>query len=269
MGGVLASAFRRRWAEEAVGDSQPLRRRNDGLETAHRGAISSVRSRLDRLAISWVAVTAAWRLVFLRRDESAIAPLNPPASSRAPKTGSVRVMSIRHAHARTTRMWFIVAGIAVFAAFAATVANASGSAGDGLPRIATQSGYLLPENLQVKPYLINDGLFEFFAGPGKASRHPRIASLRWSNWTSTSASGSGSDWRDNCKPGCGNGTYTPYPVTITAQRPRRGQGYLLFTRLLFVYRQRVPWHEHRDFSLTLEYSPHHGGGDLSWQYSSP
>jgi hypothetical protein len=53
-------------------------------------------------------------------------------------------------------------------------------------------------------------------------------------------------------------------------------GYLLpqllqvkpFTRLVFVYTQRVPRHEHRHFSLTLEYSAYHGG-DVSWQYSSP
>jgi hypothetical protein len=183
--------------------------------------------------------------------------------------------SFRHPRALTERVWFVAAGLgaftalAAYAAFATTTANASGPAGDGLPRIPAQYGYLLPENLQVKPYAITYGLYAFFAGPGKASRHPRIASLRWHTWTSTSATGSGSDWRDNCKPGCGNGTYTPYPVTIAAQRPRRRDGDLLFTRLVFVYRQRVPWHEHRRFSLTLEYSAHDGSGVLSWQYSTP
>jgi hypothetical protein len=180
-----------------------------------------------------------------------------------------------HALSRTGRARFAAVGLGAFAAigalaaFAATAANASGPAGDGLPRILTQYGYPLPENLQVKPYAITYGLYAFFAGPGEASRRPRIASLRWRTWTSTSATGSGSDWRDNCKPGCSNGTYTPYPVTIAAQRPRRRHGDLLFTRLVLGYTQRVPWHEHRHFRLTLEYSTHDGSGELSWQYSSP
>jgi hypothetical protein len=156
---------------------------------------------------------------------------------------------------------------AAFAAFAATTANASGLAGDGLPRIPAQYGDLLPENMQVKPYAITFGPLSFFAGPGKASRHPRIASLRWRTWTSTSATGSGSDWEYDPCPSCRKG-YTPYPVTITAQRPRRGHGYLLFTRLVLVYRQRVPWQEHRHFSETLEYNPSYGGS-LLWAYSSP
>jgi hypothetical protein len=179
--------------------------------------------------------------------------------------------SFRHARPRTGRIWFAAAGIGAlvtFASFGATTANALGHAGDGLPRIPAQYGYLLPQLLQVKPYAITDGPYEFFAGTNRASRHPRIASLRWRTWTSTSATGSGSDWRDNCTPGCSNGTYTPYPVTIAAQRPRRRSGYLLFTRLVVVYTHRVPRHEHRHFSLTLEYSAYHGG-DLSWQYSSP
>ncbi len=155
-----------------------------------------------------------------------------------------------------------------FAVFAASAANASGPADVGLPRIPAQYGYLLPENMQVKPYTITYGPYAFFAGPGRASPHPRITSLRWHSWTSTSATGFGSDWRDLC-PSCGKGNYTPYPVTVAAQRPRRGHGYLLFTRLAFVYTQRVPWHEHRHFSLTLEYSAHDGGDELSWQYSSP
>ena len=104
--------------------------------------------------------------------------------------------SFRHTRARTGRIWATAAGLAAFGAFAATTANASGPAGDGLPRIPAQYGYLLPENLQVKPFAITYGLFAFFAGPGKGSRHPRIASLRWSTWTSTSATGTGSDWRD-------------------------------------------------------------------------
>ena len=42
-----------------------------------------------------------------------------------------------------------------------------------------------------------------------------IKDLRWSDWGSATAVGSGTLERDNCVPNCANGTDTPYPVTVT------------------------------------------------------
>lgn len=42
-----------------------------------------------------------------------------------------------------------------------------------------------------------------------------IKDLKWSNWGSATAVGSGTLERDNCQPSCANGTDVPYPVTVT------------------------------------------------------
>ena len=42
-----------------------------------------------------------------------------------------------------------------------------------------------------------------------------IKALTWSNWGSATAVGSGTLERDNCQPSCAQGTYAPYPATVT------------------------------------------------------
>jgi len=42
-----------------------------------------------------------------------------------------------------------------------------------------------------------------------------IKALTWSNWGSATAVGSGTLERDNCQPSCAQGTYSPYPATVT------------------------------------------------------
>ncbi len=66
-------------------------------------------------------------------------------------------------------------------------------------------------------------------------RNPRWGHLRWLTWTSTSATGRGVQWANDCNPACVNGSYAEYPVKILLYAPRYEHGWTLFTRMKLTY----------------------------------
>jgi hypothetical protein len=96
--------------------------------------------------------------------------------------------------------------------------------------------------LQVKPGMMvytGDGS-GLFAGNGKASRRPHYGRIRWTEWSTTIARGSGANWLSNCNPACGDGTRTPYPVRLKAYRTGSRSGHLVFTRMTVTYTHDMP-----------------------------
>ncbi|MFJ9907248.1 hypothetical protein ACIRVK_30900 [Streptomyces sp. NPDC101152] len=66
----------------------------------------------------------------------------------------------------------------------------------------------------------------------------RLASLRWSQWGTTSARAEGVNWVNDCKPYCAAGHFHKYPVIVRLDHPR-------------------PWKKHPQVShygrITLQY----------------
>lgn len=48
-----------------------------------------------------------------------------------------------------------------------------------------------------------------------------VEKLRWSRWTTSSASGKGVDRSNDCEPSCAEGTITEFAATLKLSRPRR------------------------------------------------
>lgn len=117
---------------------------------------------------------------------------------------------------------------------------ASATAATGLPAIVTEVGPPAPSYFEVKAPMITytgDGS-GFLAGSGRSVRHP--GALRWTRYAGSSATATGSDWRDNCMPDCASGPFTPFPVRLHAYRPARVDGHLVFTRIAVTYTRATP-----------------------------
>jgi hypothetical protein len=52
-----------------------------------------------------------------------------------------------------------------------------------------------------------------------------IVSLSWTSWTATSATATGVQEVDNCTPDCTQGTFDPYPVSVTFSDPAAVAGH--------------------------------------------
>ena len=62
-----------------------------------------------------------------------------------------------------------------------------------------------------------------------------VQDLVWTSWTTTSASGSGRLWENNCAPSCALGTFGYYPASITLSGPVTTAKGVLFSRLSVNY----------------------------------
>jgi hypothetical protein len=85
------------------------------------------------------------------------------------------------------------------------------------------------------------------AGYKKPGHEPysggRIPGMRWSHWTSTSASTHAYEWIDDGYPSVGAGTYYAIPVHISLWRPRDG----VFTRMRVISHARKDFHPNPDW----------------------
>jgi hypothetical protein len=48
-----------------------------------------------------------------------------------------------------------------------------------------------------------------------------LTGMAWSRWTARSATGSGTDEINDCKPDCASGHFHGYPTTVTLSKPKR------------------------------------------------
>jgi hypothetical protein len=119
---------------------------------------------------------------------------------------------------------------------ALVVASAAGAA--ALPGAVADGGTVKQgKNVLVRPKQIvysGDGS-GFLAGPGKAGRHPKPGTLKWSSWTAGAALGSGDDWLNNCQPFCAAGTFSQHAVNVKLYRPRTTLRLSVFTRMTLHY----------------------------------
>lgn len=67
-----------------------------------------------------------------------------------------------------------------------------------------------------------------------------LAGLRWRHWGGAAASASGTAHANDCKPDCAAGHFHSYPVTVTADRPRRCNSARYYARLTIVYANKRP-----------------------------
>jgi hypothetical protein len=68
-----------------------------------------------------------------------------------------------------------------------------------------------------------------------------VADLAWTDWTATSASGTGKVWENNCTPNCAMGKFGYYPATITlAGVENTASNGPLFSQLTAVYQGTGP-----------------------------
>jgi hypothetical protein len=80
-----------------------------------------------------------------------------------------------------------------------------------------------------------------------------VQDLAWSNWTTTTATGTGKVWENTCTPNCAQGTFGYYPATITlsgvVNTPSNGY---LFSQLTALYQSTGPnGHTSDHFRLPL------------------
>ena len=101
----------------------------------------------------------------------------------------------------------------------------------------------------------------FFAGAQKVSK-TNFGSITWSKWNSKKALGSGGNWLNDCKPDCARGKFHGYPVTLKLTRPRKVEGFHVFTRMVVTYTQNVPSHATKTTTWQLT----HSGKAFFWKY---
>ncbi|MEV0904260.1 hypothetical protein [Streptomyces hokutonensis] len=66
----------------------------------------------------------------------------------------------------------------------------------------------------------------------------RLASLRWTNWDANSATATGVNWVNDCKPYCAAGKFHSYPVVVrldNAQTWKRHPGIRQYGRISLTY----------------------------------
>jgi hypothetical protein len=64
--------------------------------------------------------------------------------------------------------------------------------------------------MEVEPNMITD------SGDGSGY----IKNLVWTNWGSPEATATGTQEVNNCEPNCAQGSYSPYPATVTVSNPQ-------------------------------------------------
>ncbi len=70
----------------------------------------------------------------------------------------------------------------------------------------------------------------------------RVVKLKWSAWTRTSATGSGTAKVNTCDPNCAGGKFKSYPVTLTLSKQRKTctNGKTEFARLKYAFPGKFP-----------------------------
>jgi hypothetical protein len=141
-----------------------------------------------------------------------------------------------------------LAGTAVLA-----IAAGASAAVAATPKLPAFSGPPSKTNPTVKPGEIvysGDGS-QFFAGKRTGPR--KIGKLHWTVWKGTEALGTGYQWINDCNPSCANGTFSSYPVTLKATKPKQESKYYIFTRLKVTYTGKKFGHR-KTFTWTLSYT---------------
>jgi hypothetical protein len=144
--------------------------------------------------------------------------------------------------------------LALIVALAAVALVAVTAQAASLPKLLTYNG-AKASGLKLKPKSITltaDG--SDIIGNGKNG-------LKWSAWTATGATGSGSQYINNCNPNCAGGKTTAYPVTLKASSAKTLHGVLAFNTLTVSYTGKLPAKTRRTWSLKLTFA----SGTFGWQ----
>ncbi|MFF4365021.1 hypothetical protein [Streptomyces sp. NPDC001594] len=85
----------------------------------------------------------------------------------------------------------------------------------------------------------------------------RLVGLRWDTWGASTATATGTDMVNDCRPDCVQGTFRPYPVRVTLSKPRpwpTHPGVQRFTVVRLLYTDTAPEPVHnKDFTYKLVY----------------
>jgi hypothetical protein len=69
-----------------------------------------------------------------------------------------------------------------------------------------------------------------------------LKGLKWSTWSATRATGTGTDYVVTCSPDCASGHRTAYPVSVTLTQPRscKRQAHPVFSRAMLKFGKTHP-----------------------------
>ncbi|MEU9304543.1 hypothetical protein [Streptomyces sp. NPDC048269] len=84
----------------------------------------------------------------------------------------------------------------------------------------------------------------------------RLVGLRWDTWGPRSATATGTDMVNDCRPYCAAGRFRPYPVTVTLSKPEPWPdrpGVQRFTTIRLVYTDTAPSPVAKDVTYKLVY----------------
>ena len=131
------------------------------------------------------------------------------------------------------KRWLAASALAACVSWSVLVPVAPGAA--RLPTLLADGPRGRAYTWQVRPAQITytgDGSGILGGSGGTSAAHP--GRLKWTGWTRTGATGSGTVWIDDCKPDCADGTFNGHRVKVNAFRPVKGH----FTRLTLRYTYR-------------------------------
>ncbi len=84
----------------------------------------------------------------------------------------------------------------------------------------------------------------------------RLVGLQWHTWGARTATATGTDMVNDCRPYCAAGTFRPYPVSVTLSRPESWPGHPgthRYTTLRLVYPDTAPPPLPHDVTYKLVY----------------
>ncbi|MEW1632880.1 hypothetical protein AB0469_02275 [Streptomyces sp. NPDC093801] len=84
----------------------------------------------------------------------------------------------------------------------------------------------------------------------------RLVGLDWDSWGASTATATGTDMVNDCRPYCAAGRFRPYPVTVTLSEPLpwpAHPGVQRFTKIRLLYTDTAPAPVHKDVTYKLVY----------------
>ncbi|MFD9356982.1 hypothetical protein [Streptomyces sp. NPDC060031] len=84
----------------------------------------------------------------------------------------------------------------------------------------------------------------------------RLVDLRWNTWGSRTATATGTDMVNDCRPYCAAGRFRAYPVTVTLSNPQAWPEHpdvQRFTTIRLLYTDTAPAPVAKDVSYKLDY----------------
>ncbi|MCF3181703.1 hypothetical protein IPZ70_17385 [Streptomyces polychromogenes] len=84
----------------------------------------------------------------------------------------------------------------------------------------------------------------------------RLVGLHWHTWGAGTATATGTDMVNDCRPYCAAGRFRPYPVEVTLSAPRpwpTHPGVQRFTVIRLLYTDTAPEPVHKDVTYKLVY----------------